>query len=735
MKNTDANCIDLDGPSIQPCEQRLALSASMAGELLLQSLGLLSLETQVSFETQGSTASPLFDTANSVSPPSNVSATDHSLDLFEQASQVHQAGGITGLELTGQGQTVAVIDSGVAWDHVALGGGFGPGYRVVGGWDFAENDDNPYDDGPAGFHGTHIAGALAGNHGSFSGIAPDADIVALRVFDDSGSGRLQWIESALQWVHQHRDSFSSPITTVNLSIGAALNPENYAEATAMLEDDLRRLHDDGILVFAASGNLQQVGSFTGDQVLYPASSSSVVAVASVGNEGELSAFAQRESGILAARGENISSSVPDHVYGWDGKVDDYASLSGTSMATPQVAGASMLVRQAMIEQGLQPTADEILARLRDTSQDQFDATTGESYRVIDLITAVTFESTNISDPVETLDRVDGNNESQSVTLDFTEGVLLRIGEQTYRLDTQDRQPPFVIDVGGGSDSLVIIGSSLAERLVLHPSESNEPSSLVTSLGDFELRGFEQVHFHGGGGPDRATLYDSASNDTLTSQPNSASFTGVGFHFDLSNVPRIYVHATAGGDDAAFMYDSTGDDQLAVRPQFTSLRGTATDGQESFQLAYGFERVYAYAEAGGNDSAELYDSTDDDTLSISSGRAMISSADYQVSTRGFGTVVGIAAESGNDIARIYADAANNRWHSADDLVQWTGESGNTRIARGFERVQAFEDFQAIDLSQQSIPSWLLRSENDHHTDDRDAEARASRLVFEQFGSGW
>ena len=51
---------------------------------------------------------------------------------------------------TGSDQTVAVIDSGVAYDHLALGGGYGPGHRVVGGYDFAEGDNNPYDDGPMG---------------------------------------------------------------------------------------------------------------------------------------------------------------------------------------------------------------------------------------------------------------------------------------------------------------------------------------------------------------------------------------------------------------------------------------------------------------------------------------------------------------------------------------------------------------------------------------------------------
>ncbi len=743
IKTTNAQRIDQDGPAIEICEPRLALSASLAGELLLESLGIHPIPIEPipvepipvePIPIEPIQVEPLSNTTPTLSPLGNldtpIPSSIETPDLFSQAAALRETSGFTG-----QGQTVAVIDSGVAWDHVALGGGYGPGYRVVGGWDFAENDSNPYDDGPAGFHGTHVAGTLAGKTDSFAGIATEAEIVALRVFDDSGRGQLQWIESALQWVHQNRNSFESPITTVNLSVGAALNPENYASATAMLEDELRQLRDDGILVFAASGNLQQGGSFTGDPVLYPASSDSVVAIASVNEHGNLSAFAQREAGILAAPGELVSSSVPDHVYGWDGRVDDFASLSGTSMASPQIAGASMLVRQAMLEHGLFPTADEILARLRDTSIERVDPISNATYRVLDLESATTFDSNipgivpeEVPPPAsdEPTDYFNGSNGSESITLDFTNGVVLRVGSDSYRLDLATGQTPFVIDAFGGSDSLAIIGSSDIERLVLHPTDSGEPSQLTTPAGQFELRGFEQVDFRGGGGSDRAVLYDSRGNDTLTSGPSQATLSGVGFRFDVLDVPRIFVHATAGGDDAAFLHDSAGDDTLSVRPQFTSLKGDNT-----FQLAYGFERVYAYAEAGGHDTAELFDSAGDDTMSISSGRALISSEGYQVSTRGFDSVVGIASDSGNDIARIYADAVGNQWHSTEDLVQWTGQSGNVRIARGFERTEAFEAYQPINLSQLSLPSWLRRTDRDIAIDAQN-EATATRLIFEQFG---
>ncbi len=113
---------------------------------------------------------------------------------------------------TGQGQTVAVIDSGIAYDHLALGGGLGSDYRVVGGWDFTEEyDANPYDDGPLGFHGTHVAGIIGSSDSTYTGVAPGVDLVALRVFNDAGDGYFSWVENALQWVHNNRNTFANPI--------------------------------------------------------------------------------------------------------------------------------------------------------------------------------------------------------------------------------------------------------------------------------------------------------------------------------------------------------------------------------------------------------------------------------------------------------------------------------------------------------------------------------------------
>ena len=136
----------------------------------------------------------------------------------------------------GSGQTVVVIDTGIAYDHAAFGNGFGEGNQVVGGYDFAENDANPYDDGPAGYHGTHVAGIIGSQDSVNTGVSSGVDLVALRVFDDRGVGDLELVEDALQFVIDNLDTYRNPITTVNLSLGTGTDPETTPNF-GILEDE------------------------------------------------------------------------------------------------------------------------------------------------------------------------------------------------------------------------------------------------------------------------------------------------------------------------------------------------------------------------------------------------------------------------------------------------------------------------------------------------------------------
>lgn len=335
-----------------------------------QSIADIAVETQVTENVLG---------ADSLS---QIEVTTASLatDAISDARYVENEYGFDG-----SGQTVAVIDSGIAWDHYALGGGLGAGHRVVGGWDFAENDADPYDDGGAGFHGTHVSGIIGSSDETYRGVSSGVDLVGLRVFDDAGAGKLEWVESALRWVHEHKDDFENPITTVNLSLGTEWNSSNVPE-WATLEDEFAQLKADGIFVSVAAGNAFENYNQAG--LSYPAVSEHVVPVASHGADGNLSDFSQRSNRVLVAPGESIKSTVPDHLFGGT-QSGAFAGSSGTSMAAPYVAGASSVARQALEFMGYDDiNQDAIYKIFRDTADSLYDAVTNDTYDRLNLRAAI-----------------------------------------------------------------------------------------------------------------------------------------------------------------------------------------------------------------------------------------------------------------------------------------------------------------------------------------------------------
>lgn len=323
----------------------------------------------------------------------NLQAIDNELERIEQSlANAHDQSGLTQVRtdygFDGTGQTVAIIDSGIAYDHFALGGGFGSNYRVVGGWDFTgENDANPYDDGAAGSHGTHVAGIVGASGGTHEGVAPGVDLVGLRVFDDAGDGYFSWVENALQWVHDNQDSFENPITAVNLSLGVASWNADAIPQWANLENEFNLLKQDGIFISVSAGN--SYTSFNTPGLSYPAASPHVVPVASVDDSGLLSYYSQRNSRVIAAPGRGIISTVPDYKGNNNGIVDDYASFSGTSMAAPYVAGASVIIREAMEFAGYTNiTQDTIYNHMIDTADSFYDSATDANYNRLNLEAAI-----------------------------------------------------------------------------------------------------------------------------------------------------------------------------------------------------------------------------------------------------------------------------------------------------------------------------------------------------------
>ena len=232
--------------------------------------------------------------------------------------------------INGQGVTVAVMDTGVDYNHPALGGGFGPGRKVKAGWDFVDNDGDPMD---TFGHGTNTTGLIAANQftlngDTYQGVAPNAEIVALRIASGSEPVTDSTIERALQWIEANRVQYN--ISIVNFSFGAGRYTSNFNNAT--VSDEFKRLADAGVIFTSPSGNDGGTG------INWPAADASVVAVGSVSLADNISTFTQRGPLLdLPAPGEQVATT---------NRGGGFSLVQLTSFSSPIAAGAAALIKQA-----------------------------------------------------------------------------------------------------------------------------------------------------------------------------------------------------------------------------------------------------------------------------------------------------------------------------------------------------------------------------------------------------
>ena len=640
-------------------------------------------------------------------------------DTWTGLSQVRANYGFTGV-----GQTVAVIDSGIAWDHVALGGGFGSSYRVVGGWDFAENDANPYDDGLYGSHGTHVSGIIGGDRSGTTdhGVAPGVDLVGLRVFNDSGQGYFNWVESALRWVHQYRDAYENPITAVNLSLGTAWNATTVPNWST-LEDEFAQLKADGIFVAVSAGN--SFTTYNSPGLSYPAASPHVVPVMSADDSGSLSYFSQRQSRAIAAPGRNVVSSIPDYAGNHNGVADDYAAMSGTSMAAPYIAGASTIIRQAMQAAGYTNiTQDTIYNHMMATASTVFDAATNQSYKRINLSNAIdSLQSPNVtSTDWGTITQWQANNVANTGTTYYKVRA-----SQTGYLTAEA-----MFANGGGNVDIALLGSnqqvlatgtanSAGERADLwvtagtdyyvrvtgtNPSIDFRITNLVSQVGttvtiggtsgadsywfdvgttqrSFSINGTgysfaktaaTSFNFDGGGGNDSITMAGSAKKESAAMQYGYTTLTGVGINVVAAGMEYSTLNG-GGGNDVVTLNDSAGNDSFGVYSGYASMTGSGYS-----LIASGFKNATAYSYSG-SDTAHLYDSAGKDTCRAYVDRVEMRGTGFMNMAIGFDTTIGHAS-AGVDKAYLYDSAGNDSYSTYAGYAAMTG-SGYNNAASGFD----------------------------------------------------
>jgi serine protease AprX len=321
----------------------LALVNSAAGFANAAGISALSLVPTVAFIHHDRTVGP----RQSAAPPPPTSPDQFSAiyQRVVKAPQVWQQG------ITGNGVTVAVLDSGVAADPDLTV----PANRVLASVNFA---DQATTSDPGG-HGTHVAGIIGGNgtrsDGQFVGVAPQVNIVDVRVLSTRGSGRISSVIRGIEWTLAHRVAYN--IRVLNLSFGAPATLPYVADPlSAAVEIAWRR----GLVVVAAAGN-------TGpnrDSVLSPGIDPYVVTVGATDDQGtrdrEDDTFAWFSSWggansnpkpdlvapgrrLVSVRvpGSSLDTLFPDRVVSAQNG-STYFRLTGTSQATGVVSGAAAL---------------------------------------------------------------------------------------------------------------------------------------------------------------------------------------------------------------------------------------------------------------------------------------------------------------------------------------------------------------------------------------------------------
>ncbi|ANU09085.1 serine protease [Planococcus antarcticus DSM 14505] len=273
-------------------------------------------------------------------------------EIVEQAPQIPE--GIRMIEAPevweaaekGKGTIIAILDTGCQPDHPDLQD------RIIGGKNFTPDFDGDaanFDDNNG--HGTHVAGTVAASYrkdGGIAGVAPSAQLLILKVLAGEGGGEYQGIIDGIQFAIDWRGPNGETVTVISMSLGG---PEDVTD----LHEVIKRAVDVGIPVVCAAGNegddLHDTNEFA-----YPGAYGEVIQVGAVNFDRRIANFSNTNDEIdLVAPGVDIYSTYPG------GK---YASLSGTSMATPHVSGALALIKNiAEKEFARELTEAELYAQL------------------------------------------------------------------------------------------------------------------------------------------------------------------------------------------------------------------------------------------------------------------------------------------------------------------------------------------------------------------------------------
>ncbi|RLG12597.1 hypothetical protein DRN73_01930 [Candidatus Pacearchaeota archaeon] len=316
---------------------------------------------------------------------------DESVSLIK--GEIVQSAKFKGINLKGKYQSVCVLDTGVDYNHPALKG------RVISGYDFVNNDSDAMDDGigDAEAHGTHVAGIIASNDTTYTGVAPEAKIIAVKVCDSSGNCEVSNILKGIEWCVENASKFNISVISMSFGDNEEHNKTQCEEESSFSEfnNAVNNATSKNIFVVASSGN-----NGHNNGISFPACIENITSVNAVdkqkniwdrGNTGELL--------DLLAPGVDITSTVFSN---------NFASKTGTSMATPHVAGAALLMYQHANLSGSTITPEEIKNKLKVTGTNITDSDNNLSFPLINIEKAVLFSDLEIGNEINPYPKTNAN---------------------------------------------------------------------------------------------------------------------------------------------------------------------------------------------------------------------------------------------------------------------------------------------------------------------------------------
>jgi subtilisin family serine protease len=397
--------------------------------------------------------------------------------------------------------------------------------KIPAGHNFVEGNKNPMDyDG----HGTHVAGTVAAN-GASKGVAPGSNLIAVKALDDVGEGFVTDIVAGIYYCANLPQNYN--VSVISMSLGGSTNYSTYCDNTnsgnALYAAAINYAVGKNISVVVATGNTN-----SHQYIKSPACIQNATRVTSSTKADAISHFSDRNALVnLIAPGTNINATRHTS--------NGYQILSGTSMATPHVAGALAILNQLTTLAQIQKTPKQLELLLNQTGKPIYDASSNRNYSRINvglatsqLISELGFNDIDIT-IISPQSNITTNNKIQLINITttglnvdtiwfnyngtnttYTQSVEVNLDDGDYTLyawvntslgTTAQANVTFTINT---SSPLITIGSPINQIY----NQSNG-----TTLLNITTNGHDQIWFNYNG---TNITYENPINITATQTPTT-----------------------------------------------------------------------------------------------------------------------------------------------------------------------------------------------------------------------